>query len=153
MVLVYLMGLADIFAAIMLTTGLRLDFILYFTIAMLGMKGIASFYGRLNPIMYVMGGADLLAILLLWQSMSLGSLSGIIILIMVGKGLVSFWEIELYRNSAINLIFAVYRTFVNVKNSELVKKSIASKLWFGKPIPENKVYDYNYFYNLRKNDH
>lgn len=153
MVLVYLMGLTDIFAAIMLTTGLRLDFILYFTIAMLAIKGILSFYGRFNPIMYIMGGADMLAILLLWQNMSFGSIGSIIVMIMVCKGLISFWEIDLYRNTVVNGVFAIYNLFRHVKNTELVKNSIASKLWFYKPVAEkeSKTYDYNYFYNTRKN--
>ena len=153
MVLVYLMGLADIFAAVMLTTGLRLDFILYFTIAMLAIKGIMSFYGRFNPIMYMMGGADLLAIVFLWQSMSFGSIGSVIVLIMVAKGLISFWEIDLYRNTVVNGVFALYNVFRHAKNTELVKNSIANKLWFCRPIAEkeNKTYDYSYFYNTRKN--
>lgn len=143
MVLVYLMGLADIFAAIMLVTGLRIDLILYFTIAMLAMKGIASFYGRINPVLYIMGAADLLAIVLLWQG-TLWQLGSIIVMIMVAKGLISFWEIDLYRNTAINIIHVVYSIFKHVKKSQ-----IANKLWFGRYIgeKENITYDYNYFYN------
>jgi hypothetical protein len=62
MVLVYLMGIADIFAAAMLVTGFKPELVLYFTIAMLLIKGIASFWGRFNPSLYVLGAADLLAI-------------------------------------------------------------------------------------------
>jgi len=146
MVLVYLMGIADIFAAVMLVTGLRAELILYFTIAMLAVKGITSFYGRFNPIMYVLGAADLLAIVMLWQG-SLWQIGNVVVFVMVVKGLISFWEINLFRNTAVNAIYVVYRIF-----RVTTKQAIENKLWFGKSVPKSKVYDHSYFYNTRKNN-
>jgi hypothetical protein len=103
MVFVYLMGLADIFAAGMIVSGLRLDLMLYFTIAMLGLKGVSSFL-KPNPILYVMGTLDLVAIALLLSIFSFGSFTGLLVLFIAVKGLISFWDIAPLRNSVIALV-------------------------------------------------
>ena len=131
--LVYLMGLTDIFAAIMLVTGIKPQFILIFTIALLAFKGISSFTAKPHPLLYIMGGADLFAIILLWQGMVLGNIGTAVLLVMLFKGFISFWELKLLRNATLNIAYLFYmgiKTGTKIKKSAWMSKA-SNYLWFG----------------------
>ena len=129
--LVYLMGLTDIFAAIMLVTGIKPSFILTLTIALLFAKGIASFFGKFNLLLYVLGAADLLAIVLLWQGMVLGNIGIMVLGIMLFKGFISFWQLEPLRN-AVLLPSYVLTKLINKKINKVEwKDKISNYIWFG----------------------
>jgi len=131
--IVYLMGLTDIFAALMLVTGIKPQFILIFTIALLAFKGISSFTAKPNPLLYIMGGADVVAIVLLLYGMVLGNVGTAVLMIMVFKGFLSFWELKPLRNATLNLIYMIYFVgkagTISKKNAWISKAS--NYLWFG----------------------
>lgn len=155
--LVYLMGLTDIFAAMMLVTGIKPQFILIFTIALLAFKGLSSFMAKPHPLLYVMGGADLVAIILLWQGMVLGNIGTVVLLVMLFKGFISFWELKLLRNATLNIAYLFYlgfRTGTKTNKNKWIS-SAANYLWFGSTkIQDARVHypeedyaqnEYNYF--------
>ena len=129
--LVYLMGLTDIFTAIMLVTGLRPSIILTFAIAMLAFKGLSSFWGKPNGLLYIMGGADIIAIALLWQGMVLGNIGTAVLMIMLFKGFISFWEIKVLRDPVLNILYVIYKTFRTGAKKVEWKDSISNYVWFG----------------------
>jgi len=131
--LVYLMGLTDIFAAIMLVTGLRPSLILTYTISFLFIKGIASFFGKPNFMLYIMGGADLISILLLWKGMVLGYMGTAVLFVMLFKGFISFWELKALRNVTLNVIYLFYKAFgfvIKTSKSEFANR-VVNYFWFG----------------------
>jgi hypothetical protein len=124
---VYIMGLADLFTAFMLVTGIKPSIILLFTAAILASKAIPSFLGKPNPILYVLGAADLLALLFLWQGMYIGGVGAIVLMIMLSKAFISFWEMKLLRDSTFQMVTLVLHAFsVAIKKTKFI-----NKLWFG----------------------
>ena len=133
--LVYLMGLADIFAAIMLVTGFRPSIILPYVVAVLLMKGVASFWSKFNPMLYVLGAIDIVAIFMLWNGVFSGSFGIALVGLMVFKGFISFWQLESLRNGTFLTAYTIFSilTFglVKIENRMEAKKKFINYFWLG----------------------
>ena len=114
MVLVYLMGVADILAAFMLLTGFRSDILVIFVAAILLIKGIPSFM-RFNLILYLFGSIDLLTVLILSQGTLLISLAVTVGILILLKGVISFWQIDLFKDTVVGITHSVYRILKRMK--------------------------------------
>ncbi len=157
--LVYLMGLADIFASIMLITGARPHTIMLFVISFLFIKGTASFLGRPNWKLYILGATDIVAIFFLWKGAIFGSIGLLILAIMLFKGFISFWNLKSLRNFSLNLFYIIY-IFAkgNVTSKAKWKNSIENYLWSGSAKMKNErvnipkeIYSKREYHNLFPN--
>lgn len=106
--LVYLMGLADIFAGIMFVTGVRPHLIMLFVASFLLMKGTASFLGKPNWKLYILGSTDIAALLLLWNMSILGGATPFVLVVLLFKGFVSFWNLKALRNFSLEITHTIY---------------------------------------------
>ncbi len=133
--LVYLMGLADIFAAIMLLTGLRPSIIMPYVVAVLLIKGVTSFWNNLNPTLYVLGAADIIAIFMLWNGVFSGNVGIVLVGLMAFKGFISFWQLDALRNGTFLTVYTIFSvlTFglVKLKDKTKTKKKFKDFFWVG----------------------
>ena len=104
MVLVYIMGIADILAAFMLLTGVRTEKIMYFAIFMLAYTAFFAFV-RPSPGIILGAFVNIFAIVLLLNLVPFGNIAGTIVAMQLFKGFVSFWELAAVRNFAIGLFY------------------------------------------------
>jgi len=109
MVLVYLMGIADLLAAFMLLAGIRIELLLIFTIVILLIKSVSSFYGHVNLMLYAFGIIDLVSIIALLQPSIIESFLTVIGIIMLFKGIISFLQIELFRENSVGILHYFYK--------------------------------------------
>lgn len=137
MVFVYLMGIADILAAVMLLTGARPEFMLKFAVAMLIYTAIFSF---VRPSFFIafsaLGNLTVSGILL--NAISIGNIAPYIVVFQLFKGYLSFWELNFVRNFTIGavyvsgkLLYAIFRKSGNFELSKL-KFVLTRTFYFGK---------------------
>ncbi len=133
--LVYLMGIADIFAAIMLLTGLRPSIIMPYVAAVLLIKGFSSFWNKPNPTLYVLGAADFIALFMLWNGVFSGNLGIALVGLMAFKGFISFWQLDALRNGTFWTAYATFSVLtlglVKLKDKTKAKEKFGNFFWVG----------------------
>ncbi|MCD6547639.1 MAG: hypothetical protein J7K22_03760 [Nanoarchaeota archaeon] len=153
------MGIADIFAAILLITGLKPSFLLAFTASVLGVKGILSFLGRFNLPLYFLGLIDILAVLILLFNINLGIFGIFILLVILFKAFISFWSLKALREFVLTISYIAYK-IISFGTKPISKSKwkvyITNLLWFGsgkisqeKMYPD-KVFSYPYLEKLKE---
>ncbi len=153
--LVYLMGLADIFAAVMLVTGIRPSIILPYVVAVLLIKGVSSFWNNLNPTLYVLGAADILTIFLLWNSAFLGNFRTAILAILVFKGFISFWQLKALRNGTFLTFYTIFSALTfglfKLGDKSKVKEKFVNFFWIGSNNEKFERYSLPKIKNIKSN--
>lgn len=132
---VYLMGLADIFAAIMILTGLRPSIIMPYVVAVLLIKGFSSFWSKPNPTLYILGAADFLALFLLWNGVFSGNIGIALVGLMAFKGFISFWQLDALRNGTFWTAYTIFSVLsfglIKLKDKSKTKKKFTDFFWLG----------------------